>query len=174
MKPFDCVIGVDPGVSGGIAFQRKGQPLRVDKMPREVTELSEVLASIKRDCINPVMFIEYVQIRPHDFASGRAFSMEKLVKQMQTIINCAELLGIPRVEVHPKQWQKFVNVTVKGKEEYAVRKRRFTRVAKAHYPNTKIIQQTADSVLILRCGLLKIQDQAYMKENTKGIKSTLL
>lgn len=148
---IDCIIGIDPGASGGIAIWRTNQPTTVIKMPRDLMELRPWLEDRKSIC-NPIIFIEKVQLQSNDMDSpGKVFRIQQMLnkfEQLKTIIAISE---IPYVLVNPMKWQGDLKLRVKG-EEKSQRKKRYQRAAAEYYPEIKATLWNADALMILHFG----------------------
>lgn len=156
---IDCIIGIDPGVSGGIAIYRLNQRTEVVKMPRELLELKEWFNYMKGIC-NPLVFVEKVQLRPDDVNDnpGKAFRVQKLLAEFEKLKTIIAMCDIPFVLVHPQKWQNSLKLRVKG-EDKQQRKNRYKNAAGNLYPEIKATLWNADALMIMHFGRYIIQSQ---------------
>lgn len=153
---INCIIGIDPGASGGLAVWRPQQTTRVIKMPKDILELRFFLDDMKSVC-NPIIFLEKVQMHHGDFdVPGKAFGIKKMLDGFQQLKDVLTLSEIPFVLVHPKKWQSDLHLTVKG-EEKAERKKRYQRHAAQHYPEVRVSLWNADALLLVHFGRFKLK-----------------
>ena len=107
-------VGIDPGVSGAIAFMDGGDRLlEVDDMPTledgpkgRRTINAPIFASIIKDYKPEVVFLEKVGVRPGEGAVG-AFSFGRGVGVIEGVCACA---GIRVVLLTPQTWKKHVGI----------------------------------------------------------------
>jgi hypothetical protein len=150
------VIAVDPGLSGGIACWREGQPVAAYPMPPtegDVIELLKTLIAPNRT----VAFIEEVggfigkqQPGSSMFKFGRSFGL---------VLGAVQALGV-RVElVRPRKWQAPLALgTASSCATQSEWKRKLRSCAQRLHPGLKPTLKTADALLILEfalksCGL---------------------
>ena len=155
---FDCIIGCDPGVNGGLAIWRPNQPLQTIKMPKDLSELRSYLKYIKEITKNPIVFLEKVQLRPDDITDnpGKAFRIQQLLMAFQTMKDYIEVEGVPYVMMHPMVWQSTLKLR-KQAEDKRERKNRYKAAAEHYYPGLKATLWNADAVLIMHAGRVKLQ-----------------
>jgi hypothetical protein len=160
------IIGIDPGMSGGIAILKNNQ-IEVFKMPKTSQEIFKLINSKLE--LNTKIFIEKVVMRPQDIKTndkadsakiGRAMRMQSLFAQYNKILSVLELLEVKTIKVMPQTWQRYLHVYVK-KEDYKVRKKRLSGIAKEMFAPIKVINQVADALLILRYGMKKENVEIY-------------
>jgi predicted nuclease with RNAse H fold len=152
------IIGIDPGMSGGIAILKNNQ-IEVFKMPKTTPEILKMI-NMRLEPVTKI-FIEKVVMRPQDIKSngkadsakiGRAMRMQSLFAQYKQLLTILELLEVEVIEIVPQTWQRYLNLYVK-KEDYQVRKKRLAGIAKEMFAPMKVINQVADALLILRYGM---------------------
>jgi crossover junction endodeoxyribonuclease RuvC len=130
-------IGIDPGLSGGIAFiPTTGQPW-AHKMPDNTTDLRDLL--MDSICLaEPKAMLELVHSSPQmgvasSFTFGRGFGrLEQVLAD----------LYIPFTVIRPQVWQKSLGCLTGGNKN--VSKRR----AQELFPNIKVTHAVADALLI--------------------------
>jgi len=130
-------IGIDPGLSGGIAFiPTNGDPW-AHKMPETDRDLMELF----RDSINlfsPKALIELVHSSPQ-MGVKSAFTFGEGYGRLQMALTA---LGIPYERVRPAAWQKAIGCLTKGDKNVSKRK------AQELFPYLKVTHAIADALLI--------------------------
>ena len=130
-------IGIDPGLSGGIAFiPASGEPW-AHKMPETDRDLIDLL----RDSIN--LFdaratLEFVSSSPQ-MGVKSAFTFGEGYGRLQMALTA---LGVPYERVRPQAWQKAMGCLTKGDKN--VSKRRAQELC----PAIKVAHSIADALLI--------------------------
>lgn len=147
---IDCIIGIDPGASGGITVYRPNNKEVSIKNPKDVKDLREYLSYYK-EISSPLVFLEKVQFHKDDAASGKTFGIEKLVRNFEQLKTTMEVMDIPFVLVHPGTWQSQLNLKIK-REEKAARKKRYKDIAQRYYPDLKATMYNCDATLIMHFG----------------------
>lgn len=114
---IDCIIGIDPGKSGGLAIWRPNYKTEVLKMPSNILDLRQYFEYITSIC-NPLIFLEKVQLRPDDIEdnTGKAFRIQKMLADFEILKTVISVCDIPFVLVNPMKWQNTLKVRVKGEE----------------------------------------------------------
>lgn len=172
---FDRIIGIDPGVAGGIAVHTEGMPVTVWKMPREASTLAEIFAAC-RDGRRPVAFIEKVNVRPDDVSVrgnkadvGKLYRIQRMLSNYEAMKALLEASGIPFVMVHPSRWQTALGIR-KYREEKRARKNRYKAVASSLYGNdVDVTLWNADALLIMHFGLLAVEKSPkWVEANLPG------
>lgn len=170
MLNIDCIVGIDPGASGGIAIYRDGHRVQTVKMPREIDDVRQLLeyyTSISR----PLVFLEKLSIRPDDIAVdggganlGKLFRVQRMMANFEQLKAVISVCGVPFVLVHPMKWQSYLKLRVKGiKEEKPERKRRYKDTAGKLYPLVRPTMWNADALLIMHFGRRILQDEKGLK-----------
>jgi len=162
---YNLIIGIDPGVSGGIAVIVNNK-VAIMKMPkREVTVngkkrnetnvgiLIEML-SIYTKGHNAIVFIEKVSMRPSD-NKGKQFQIVKMLANYEALKTIINILGVPMIQVMPRVWQKYLNL-VKAKEESKDRKKRYKRFA-SDITGMKTALWNSDAICIAEFGRRKVK-----------------
>lgn len=166
MKTFDTICGIDPGRSGGLAMYRAGY-VKTVKMPKDIADLQSFFQNIKDISINPIIFLEKVQLRADDVKDnpGKAFRIQNMLMDFQRLKDYIEIVGIPYVLIHPLSWQSTLKIRKQG-EEKKDRKNRYKQVAEYYYPNVKATLWNADAILIMHAGRIKLEyDPTWVKQN---------
>lgn len=138
-------IGIDPGVSGGIAMI-DGNRVASYPMPETYKDLDNVFSLIIDKARNPIVcIIEKVHSSPQmgvstSFKFGYNFGL--LVGMAQGVLGNPEL-------VTPQQWQTALNCLTGGDKKISKKK------AHELFPDEKITLKTADALLLAYYGYLK-------------------
>lgn len=135
------IIGIDPGVSGGIAWICDGKPC-VEKMPDTLQDLWELICDIKADGDHFVAYLEQVHSSPQ-MGVKSAFTFGNGFGHLQMALTAA---GIPFERVRPQVWQKALGCMTKGDKNVSKRK------AQELFPQLKITHATADAILLAEFG----------------------
>jgi cytochrome oxidase Cu insertion factor (SCO1/SenC/PrrC family) len=133
------VIGIDPGMSGGIALIKNGNAV-VAKMGHTERDTYEILQSYAEH--EPFAYIESVHSMPKQgVASSFKFGVNYgLLRGMLIAI------GIPFETVTPLSWQRYLRCQSKGDKNVTKAK------AQELFPHIKVTHSTADALLIAEYG----------------------
>lgn len=145
------IIGIDPGLSGGVALLG-GTFLKERAVP--FSTMSEIEAFfielIKTEDVS--LFKAFIEEPPVFFpgAGGGLASQAKLHRNLGQYEGLLMGLGIPFETVSPKKWQKGLPglAKLKGVE----RKRALHNLAAQRYPQLKPTLKTCDAILIAEYG----------------------
>ena len=164
---IDCIIGIDPGVCGGIAIYRPGHNTEVIRMPRDLFDLKDWFKHMNDIC-KPIVFLEKVQLRSDDVSvdnPGKAFRIQKLLNEFEKLKTIITMCDTPFVLVHPQKWQNTLKLKIKN-EEKKDRKNRYKNVAGDLYKNIKPTLWNADALLIMHFGRYMLQSNVdWIMEN---------
>jgi crossover junction endodeoxyribonuclease RuvC len=128
-------IGIDPGLSGGIAIIEEGS-IRAVNMPDTERDVWDLIHSLPR--LYSMAMIEKVHsMKGNGVASSFKFGMGYGALRMALVAS-----GIPFEDVTPQKWQKALGCLSGGDKN--VTKQR----AQSLFPQLKITHKTADSLLI--------------------------
>ena len=144
------IIGIDPGVHGGIAVYSCDlkKVVELAKMPATPREL---LAFLKIYKVNSVCYLERVQGVPGNGAS-QMFNFGRGFGQIEMALMA---LNIPYTEVTAQKWQKELQLGHKGTKTSSQWKNKLKVRAQQLFPNVgKITLDVSDSLLILEYGRL--------------------
>lgn len=130
-------IGIDPGLSGGVAFiPNTGEPW-AHKMPETDRDLIDLLRDSTRD-MEATATLELVHSSPQ-MGVKSAFTFGEGYGRLQMALTA---LGVPYERVRPQAWQKAMGCLTRGDKN--VSKRR----AQELFPTLKVTHATADALLI--------------------------
>ena len=168
---IDCIIGIDCGASGGIAVYRRGEATKVYRMPKNIELLAELIKYYK-ECTQPLVFVEKLQMR-HDDEGAKMFRIRAMLANYEQVKTTLSLLNIPYVLVHPMKWQSALHIRKTG-EERTERKRRYRDYAQSLYKDINVTLWSADALLIMHFGRHILQtDPAWVAQQIPT-KTTLL
>lgn len=169
---YKCVIGIDPGAAGGIAVWTEGNLTKVYKMPKNITDLRQLIQHFKA-IHTTIVFMEKVQLRPDDMITpGKAFRIQSMLRSYQKLKDMVEVEDVPLIEVHPMTWQSYLNLRIK-REEKKDRKNRYKAAAQNYYPECNVTLWSADALLVMHFGRKKLSfDVKWMLENMPKKQTT--
>lgn len=164
---YDKIMGIDPGIGGGIAIYTKNG-LVATKMPSysvmrsngkkknetDINKLGEIFEQQKEN-YNPIVFIELVQAWTGTDDPARQYQIGRMLANYEALKTTITLSGIDFIEVMPQQWQSFLNLKVKG-ESKNDRKRRYVRFAASKYPEAKATLWSSDAICLVEFGRRKL------------------
>jgi crossover junction endodeoxyribonuclease RuvC len=132
-------LGIDPGLSGGIALVGSiGSNPRAQawKMPETERDVSDLFLSLKSQVSKA--YIERVHSMPgQGVSSSFKFGVSYGFLRGMLIAH-----GIPFEEVTPQKWQKLLGCLTKGDKNISKAK------AQQIFPNIKVTHKIADALLI--------------------------
>lgn len=142
------IIGIDPGLSGGIAVIRHGIVMTAVKTPETAKDLFDLLT--ENDDASAV-FIEKVGATPQ-MGTVSAFKFGQSVGELRMACIAAGL----RIEyVTPQKWQKEFGLIVKGRglgQGDTEKKNRNKARAQELFPKIKCTHAVSDALLIAEFG----------------------
>ncbi|MDD2657775.1 MAG: hypothetical protein PHD04_03920 [Candidatus Pacebacteria bacterium] len=130
------VVGIDPGINGGIAFHFQTGNIEAYKMPETERDISDLLESTGED--SPIVFLESVHSMPGQGVSS-SFKFGRNYGLLRGIVIA---LHYPLHDVSPQKWQRALSCLSKGDKNVTKAK------AQQLFPNLKITHSIADAVLI--------------------------
>jgi hypothetical protein len=143
------VIAIDPGLSGGIAWECDGV---VDAlpMPQGMTAICDTLRTLAATMRNPVAVVERVGGYMPGNSGPAAATFARHCGQLDAAVY---LCGIPLAHnPTPQQWQSGLRTWPKDKGE---RKRAIKEWAAQRYPHLKVTLKTADALAMLAWAQIK-------------------
>lgn len=137
----DSIIGIDPGIRGGICCLQGSEIIRLEKMPIvrgdgrktevDATELRELFKELKQH--NPLIYLEKVGAMRKHGTRQSTVSMFSFGKSFGIVIGSAIALEIPLKFITPKEWRK---ITIKNEEEDT--KKASIKAAKELFPDADL------------------------------------
>lgn len=163
---IDCIIGIDPGKSGGIAIWRPNHKVECKKTPDDLMTLVDWFAYMRK-ISNPIVFVEKLQMRMDDIVGnpGKAFRIQRMLADFEKLKTILTVTETPFVLVNPMKWQSALKLRMKG-EEKPERKHRYQREAAKLYPEIKTTLWNSDALLIMHFGRkMIIEDEKWVLQN---------
>jgi hypothetical protein len=130
-------IGIDPGLSGGIAFVPETGTPWAFKMPETDRDLLDLLSD-NISLHTATALLELVHSSPQ-MGVKSAFTFGEGYGRLQAVLTA---LRVPYERIRPQAWQKAMGCLTKGDKN--VSKRR----AQELFPTLKVTHATADALLI--------------------------
>ena len=139
-------VAVDPGESGGLAWQIPGCLVGVENMPDTFHELVHLFECIQKDG-NVRVYLEEVS----GYAGGAGntgSSMFNFGRTFWGTLAVCAAMGIPVELVRPQKWQKALGLgTSTGLSKTQWKNKLKVRAAQL-YPDVKVTLKVADALLI--------------------------
>lgn len=162
------IASIDPGTSGGIAWQWENGDVETCGMG-QCSAFIDALNQYYRENIlgpanPPVVYIEkvggyYPKLKvpvageKAEFnLQSSAFSMFNFGKSAGICYGICQAFGITPIEVMPAQWQKVCFAKKSGTRQQW--KNRLKEIAQKRFPNVKVTLSNCDALLILSYGML--------------------
>ena len=143
-------IGIDPGISGGVAVIDKLDNATCIACPKTPMLMGEELfGMIPRDGTEIIATIEHVHAFPTDGRSS-AFKFGRNFGQWEGILS---EMDVPYSLITPYAWQKHFECPKFDAKK--LRKRWLKEKAEELYPHLKITFKVSDAILIARFGMDK-------------------
>lgn len=140
-------VAVDPGASGGFAWDKDGQ-LGACAMPEAITDVVDLLRSLAVGSHHPEIYIEDVP----KFV-GKAIPSNTtavLFKNYGYIEGAATAIGLRVILVKPHDWQKHFRLGTKRDCASTTEwKNKLKAEAARRFPTLEVTLKTADALLIL-------------------------
>lgn len=175
---IDTIIGIDCGVSGGIAIKFR-EDKKVHKMPEKLTQVDELLKYYHEISDSMLVVIEKVQLIPHDVNTedkkrfGRAFRVQKLLDQYSQFIALMEIAGIPYITVTSRSWISYLQLKTPKDWDRTKRKRHYRDFAHKFWPERLSIP-VADAVCLVIYGERRIKfDPDFVSQLPNSIKERM-
>ena len=150
-RPGRVVIGVDPGVSGGVAVHYAGGEIYTFNMPKEVDEFRDLAERITYPDSSNVVYLEDVPAYAGKQLPGAR--MFKLGEACGIIRGIFSGLYIKTVLVRPQEWQKQLGLERPKGANQQEWKRILKACAQTMFPDVEATLNTADALLIMGYGL---------------------
>lgn len=148
-------IAIDPGASGGIAFQQGDSRPEAIKMPETEGDIANTLCAIYQRAQSPESIVAYIE-QVGGYTKGNpapGSAMFNFGRNFGFLLGCLQVLRIRTELLTPGKWQKPLGLGVAGdcisKTEW---KNKLKAKAQQLYPNHKVTLNTADALLILEYG----------------------
>ena len=144
-----AIIGIDPGVSGGIAVL-KGSQLAVYNMPETYPDIYNLLASLKGE--NIVAVLEDVG---HGIPGQSSKATAVFARHNGHLEMALYALGIRTIKVTPQKWQRYYSNSLGKSSQHEKRewKNMLKGLAQQMFPSEKVTLKTSDAILIANYGM---------------------
>lgn len=138
-------VGIDPGVSGGIAALRDGV-MACWKMPDTEADIYQLFDLLRddRDCH---AFVEHVHSMPQDGVRS-AFTFGCNYGALRMALTAA---GIPWEPVPPSTWLREMKLKKQKGETETSWKNRHKAMAQRMWPSVTVTHAVADAMLLAEC-----------------------
>jgi hypothetical protein len=151
---FDCILGIDPGVSNGGIVAKTKNTVELSKNPRKLSDMITLLNGIKEYSRSPMAVIEHISLYAGDLSvPGKIYGLQKLFNHYTLLTQAVSYLEIPYLDVFPATWQSGLNLKVKYSESSKERKNRYKRVAQSYFPGVKVTLWNSDALLLAMFGM---------------------
>ena len=141
-------IAIDPGLSGGVAYQHDNQPAQAVAMPATEGDLVDLLRNLTADANEAVACVE--EVGGYIGKAQPASSAFKFGRNFGFILGVLQTLGVRLELVRPQRWQKSLGLgAASGCASKSEWKNKLKASAQRLYPNLKPTLATADALLIL-------------------------
>ena len=110
-RAFGPVLGIDPGVAGGIAIITREGIIKLFEMPPSPFHLGQLFKAVAPAGI-ALAIVEKVHALPN---GGNVSSMFKFGKGVGILIGILTALEIPYEEIDPKTWQAALGIKQRAK-----------------------------------------------------------
>ncbi len=146
--PATLTIAIDPGLSGGIAYQLDGQPAQAVAMPATEGDLVDLLCSLTAGARSVVAVVE--EVSGYVGVAQPASSAFKFGRNFGFILGVLQTLKVRIELVRPQRWQKSLSLgSASGCASKTEWKNKLKGAAQRLYPDLKPTLATADALLIL-------------------------
>ncbi len=154
MMPSRLYLGVDPGASGAIvALDEEAAFVDLIRCKEPEGDLADFVYRYSPDVVG--CYVEKVGSMP---GQGVA-STFKFGTSYGLLRGILAALLIPRRFVAPTVWQRAMGIGVVKGEKKVAKKRRHKELAQELYPDLKVINATADALLIARYAVRKWSEE---------------
>lgn len=152
---YAAVLGVDPGLSGGIACWKKGATMQAFAMPPTEGDLVELIRSL----VVPGETIAYVEeVTGYIGKKQPGGAMFRFGQNFGFILGTLQSLRV-RVElVRPQKWQRDLGMgTASSCASRTIWKNKLKSRAQQLHSGTKVTLSSADAILIMEHGLKSLR-----------------
>jgi hypothetical protein len=156
MELADCVIGLDPGTSGGIAWSAKGSMSAKKLDGLTEYDVRGLLIGLVEEYDSVHAYLEVVgpnRIAKEGERRQGASGMFTFGRSYGFLRGVLVGLAISFEDVRPVVWQRTVGIGSVAEETTAEKKRRHRAKAQQYWPKLKVTLNTCDALLIAEYGL---------------------
>ena len=169
---IDCIIGIDPGVTGCLAVRFMGTS-RTYKMSKDITKVNDLLIHYKNISDSILVIIEMIRLhRTENIAIANR--MQKLYGNYKELLALVMINDIPYAEAGPTTWQSFLNLNSKAikKLERDQRKKAYRDFAQNWWPEKIPIYQ-GDAVCLVIYGERNVKFNPEFGVISKGVQKLI-
>lgn len=147
-----AIIGIDPGVSGGIAVLN-GSRLTVYNMPETYPDIYNLLASLAEEN-NGGNLLAVLEDVGHGMPGQSSKATAVFARHNGHLEMALYALGIRTVKVTPQKWQKHYSNSLGKSSQHEKRewKNMLKGLAQQMFPSEKVTLKNADAILIANYG----------------------
>lgn len=151
------IVAIDPGKSGGIAWQIDGGLPAAIKMPETEADICEEICAITSStplAYRPTQCLAIIEEVSSGVIPGRAVAMSKLNANAAFIRGVLCALNVRMILVRPRKWQGHFSLggTRAGFGSDTEWKNKLKAEAQRRFPGLKVTLSTADALLLLDYG----------------------
>lgn len=143
-------LGIDPGMSGGLALLNGAKPEWVEGMPASEVDIWNTVWAMKLRVgkVGGELFAHIEWISHAMFGTNKG-SMSKLYGSYKGLRMALVAAGIRFQDVKPKLWQNEMGIEARRKNETTAKwKGRLRATAQQLFRTTRVTLETADALLI--------------------------
>jgi len=146
------IVAIDPGASGGIAYQQHGHPANVVPMPPTEGDLEILFRTMVTDPASTTAYVEEVGGFVGTPQPGSA--MFKFGGNFGFLLGALPNLGVRVQLIRPQRWQKALSLgNARDCPDKTAWKNRLKAHAQRLFPYFRPTLKTADALLILEFGI---------------------
>lgn len=135
-----CVLGIDPGMKGGIALLSKEgiliEPIPIDENGMDLRELARLIADYADD--TRIAYLEELNAFPGMNING----MKVLWRSIGVIHGMLVANGILTVIIRPQVWMKKMHTGIQGEDS----KQKSQKAAKKYFPEVNFLASVRSKV----------------------------
>lgn len=147
-----AIIGIDPGVSGGIAVL-KGSQLAVYNMPETYPDIYNLLDHIVQTYMDESILAVLEDVG-HGIPGQSSKATAVFARHNGHLEMALYALGIRTIKVTPQKWQRYYSNSLGKSSQHEKRewKNMLKGLAQQMFPSEKVTLKTADAILIANYG----------------------
>jgi crossover junction endodeoxyribonuclease RuvC len=147
------IIGIDPGMSGGIAvIDEDGKAIDVSKMPETKQDIYDYLKEYASTDINECTSVCYLEDVGHGLPGQSSKATATFARHCGHLEMALLALRIPTHTVTPQKWMKSYQLGKSSQYEKREWKNKLKEKAQQIFPKIKVTLCNADALLIAEYG----------------------
>ena len=148
------IIGIDPGKTGAIAIYNGPGDIEIYTMPDTEQDMNEFFRDLKyRSTMENIPMMAYIE-KVNPFPGQGVVSVWTFARSYDVVRMAMKCNNIAFDTVPPKQWQKKIGLVYPKGTKSPQKKKLGRAKAQEHFPDMKFKLAEADSLLIMRYGVL--------------------